>query len=63
MAAQAQVQVDGQVVSVVMSPKVSKRGTQGYWGNARIKTPGGQAYVVQVSAWLCGSGNGGNGSK
>jgi len=51
MSAQANVQVDGRVVSVEMGPKTSKKGTPGYWGQARLPAGNGDRYVVQVSAW------------
>lgn len=60
MSAQAQVQVDGQVSSVSMSPTVSSKGTQGYRGQCKLVMPDGGKYQVQVTAWLCGSGNGGS---
>jgi len=51
MAAQAQVQVLDAVTTVQMPPKVSKAGTPGFWGQARVTTREGTRYLVQVSAW------------
>jgi hypothetical protein len=51
----AEIQIEGQKLTVLLNEKQFKTGSKGYWGSDKLTLPDGKRFQIQVQAVLIGS--------